>query len=206
LKRRFLIRALKFQSANIKVVIADRSEKIGFNKSMKTKFFLLSMILLLLSANIFAQKQDAAAAVGAFYKFHRTRSNVFKASEVNLYKKWFSAGLNKLFQYELKREKEYLKKNPTDKPYFGDGFGFDPLDECSKAGKSYKNTYQIGTAAIRKSLAVVEVKFYNPKACGGEAIATYKIELIQNKGIWLINDWIYPDGKRLTEDLKRTEY
>ena len=173
---------------------------------MKTKIIFLSIILLLLSANIFAQKQSAAAAVGAFYKFYRARSGIFNAREVNLYKKWFSADLNKLFQNELTREKEYLKQNPTDKPFFGDGFPFQPLDECVKSGKSYKNIYQIGTETVRKSIAIVEVKFYNPKPCGGELVETYKIELVNSKGGWLINDWIYADGKRLTEDLKRAEY
>ncbi len=173
---------------------------------MKTKIIFGAVLWLLLSANIFAQKQSASVVVGSFYKFHLARSGVFKSSEVNLYKKWFSADLNKLFQNELKRDKEYLKQNPTDKPYFGDGFPFQPLDECSNSGKSYKNTYKIGTETIRKSIAMVEVKFYNPRQCGSELIETYKVELIQSKGIWLINDWIYADGKRLTEDLKRTEY
>lgn len=173
---------------------------------MKSKIIFLSIILVLFSANVFAQKQNASAVVGAFYKFHLARSGIFKSSEVNLYKKWFSVDLNKLFQNELKREKEYLKQNPTDKPHFGDGFPFQPYEECEKSGKSYKNIYKIGTETIRKSIAVVEVKFYNPKVCGGELIETYKVELTNSKGVWLINDWIYSDGKRLTEDLKREEY
>ncbi len=173
---------------------------------MKTKIVFLSVILLLPLANIFAQKQSASTVVGAFYKFHRTRSGIFNAKEVGLYKKWFSADLNKLFQNELKREKEYLKQNPTDKPFYGDGFPFQPLDECSMGGKSFKNTYKIGTETIRKSIAIVEVKFYDPRQCGGELIETYKVELVERKGTWLINDWYLVGGKKLSEDLKRAEY
>lgn len=166
----------------------------------------LAIILLALSANGFAQKQTATATVESFYKFHRARSGAFKASEVNAHKKWFTAELNGLFQNELKREKEYLKKNPTDKPFYGDGFPFLPLEECSNGGKLVKNILKTGTETIRKSVAIVEVKIYQPKQCGGDLSETYKVELIQNKGVWLISDWIYADGKRLTEDLRRTEY
>ncbi len=173
---------------------------------MKTKIIVLSIILLLPLTNVFAQKQSVSAQVDSFYKFYRARSDAFNSGDVNLYKKWFSAGLTKLFQNELKREREFLKKNPTDKPHFGDGFPFIPPDECYKMGKFYKHNYRLGSETIRKGIAVVEVKFYNQKVCGGDFIETYKVELIKSKGGWLINDFIYADGKRLSEDLKRAEY
>lgn len=173
---------------------------------MKTNIIFLSMILIVLSTSVFAQKQDAATAAQSFYKFHLARPNIFKASEVKAYRKWFSDDLNKLFQTELQREKEYLKKNPTDKPHFGDGFPFQPLDECDSAGKLIKNTYTVGEATMKNERATVEVKFYQPKECGGALIDTYKVELIKSKNTWLIDDWLYSDAKTLTEDLKRTEY
>ncbi len=144
--------------------------------------------------------------VQAFYKFHLSRSGAFKSSEVKAFQKYFSDDLNKLFQNELQREKEYLKKNPTDKPHFGDGFPFQPYEECDAAGKPFKNTYQIGAATIKNERATVEVKFYQPKQCGGALIDTYKVELVKVKNNWLIDDWLYSDAKTLTEDLKRTEY
>ena len=173
---------------------------------MKTKTIFALILLAMLAANVFAQKQNASAVVGAFYKFHQTRSGAFKASEFNLHKKWFSASLNKLFQNELKREKEFLKQNPTDKPHFGDGFPFFPFEDCSSGGKLVKNVLKTGAETIRKSIAIVEVKIYQPKQCGGELSETYQVELKNIKGVWLISDWIYADGKRLSEDLKRTEY
>jgi hypothetical protein len=160
----------------------------------------------LISTNIFAQKQSAPEFVESFYNFHRARSGIFDASEVDLHKKWFSAELNTLFQNELKREKEFLEKNPTDKPHFGDGFPFKPYEECSINGKSVKNDFKIGETIENANKTLVEVKFYQPKECNGELIETYKVELIKNKKIWLINDWIYSDNKRLSEDLKRAEY
>lgn len=160
----------------------------------------------MLSTNAFAQQQDAATAVQSFYKFHLSRSGVFDAGEVKARQKWFSSDLNKLFQNELRREKEYLKANPTDKPHFGDGFPFQPYDECLKNKKSYKNTYKVGAAKTPGNKATIEVKFYMPKQCGGKLIETYKVELVKSKANWLINDLMYPDGTALTEDLKRTDY
>ena len=173
---------------------------------MRTKIIFLSIILVFLSTSIFAQKQDASAVVQSFYKFHLSGSGIFNANEVKARKKWFTDSLNGLFQTELQREKEYLKANPTDKPHYGDGFPFQPFDECDSAGKSIKNTYQVGAATVKGEKATVEVKFYSPKECGGNLINIYKVELVKNKGKWLIDDWLYSDAKTLTEDLKRTNY
>ena len=173
---------------------------------MKTKIIFLPIILLLLSSGVFAQKQDASAVVQSFYKFHLSGSGIFNANELKVRKKWFTDDLNKLFQTELQREKEYLKANPTDKPHFGDGFPFQPYEECDSAGKLIKNTYQVETATVKGEKATVEVKFYQPKECGGDLIDAYKVELVKTKGKWLIDDWLYSDAKTLTEDLKRTNY
>jgi hypothetical protein len=173
---------------------------------MRIKTILFSIILLTLSTGVFAQKQDASATVQSFYKFHLVGSGIFNANEVKARKKWFTDNLNKLFQTELQREKEYLKANPTDKPHFGDGFPFQSLDECDSAGKLIKNTYQVGAAAVKGEKAEVEVKFYQPKECGGALIDTYRVELVKVKGKWLIDDWLYSDAKTLIEDLKRANY
>ena len=174
--------------------------------NMRTKIFFLSIILILPLANVFAQERSEVAFVESFYKFHRARMRVFNAREVELHKKWFSPELNKLFQNELKREKEFLQKNPTDKPHFGDGFPFAPYEACSSNGKNVKNVTKIAPQKNYKGTATVEVKFYQPKVCGGELIETYIVELMWNANGWLIYDWIYADGERLTDDLKRTEY
>jgi hypothetical protein len=173
---------------------------------MKTKIIFILGILVLFSTGVFAQTDQASAAVQSFYKFHRSRSDVFDTRQVALRKPWFSSDLNGLFQYELKREKAFFKKNPNEKPFFGDGFPFQPLDECYKAGKSINNLYKVGATALQDQKAVVEVQFYAPKVCGGYLIDSYKVELVKNNGKWLINDWVYPDGQTLIADLKRKEY
>ncbi|MBS1794748.1 MAG: hypothetical protein JSS81_12890 [Acidobacteria bacterium] len=165
------------------------------------------LVALVLAAGVYGQtKPDAAVFVRSFYKFHWARSNIFTAGNLRAYRKWFSPALNKLFDYELKREAAYLKLHPTDKPYFGDGFPFQPLDECYVNKRSYNNTYKTGAVTADGDRTLVEIVFASPKICGGAAIDTYKVALVNGKAGWLIDDWIYPDGRRLTEDLKRPEY
>lgn len=179
---------------------------------MKTKTFLVLVILLILSGNLFAQKQSATAFVESFYEFHRARTEGFNAEELEARKKWFTAELYELFQNELKREAEYLKENPTDKPFFGDGFPFAPMEECYVEGKEIKNILKVGKTSGKEGKTLVEIKFYYPKACEGNFIHAYKIELVKNERSWLINDLIYLNDQtmreedRLTTDLKREKY
>lgn len=173
---------------------------------MKTRILLIFGIFALFSVSMAAQSNNPAAVVQAFYKFHRSHSEVFNSKELNIRKKWFSDELNKLFQYELKREDEFSKKYPDEKPFLGDGFPFEPVNDCSEAGQIYKNLYKISPATMVKNKSLVVIKFYAPKGCGGDLLATYKIELVKNRGKWLINDWRYDDERTLAGDLKRKDY
>jgi hypothetical protein len=165
-----------------------------------------------------SDKNEAAETVGDFYKFHRQRGNGFSSSEINLRKKWFTPKLYKLFLFELKREKEYLKQYPTNKPVFGEGLKFEPWEECLSSGKFYRNWYRIGKSSVNNNKAVVTVAFYNPQKCeNGSLISEHTVELIKSKNKWLINDFIFPSrgpGRfaafpltgRLTAILERKDY
>ncbi|MBX7169454.1 MAG: hypothetical protein K1X72_00765 [Pyrinomonadaceae bacterium] len=179
---------------------------------MKTKIILLSIILIIFPTIIFAQKQTPTEFVKSFYKFHRSRDEAFSKEEIKARQKWFTTELYELFQYELKREAEYLKENPTDKPFFGDGFPITALEECYLKGKWIKNVLKIGKTSTKKDKTFVEVSFYQPNVCGSYFIHAYKNELVKNKNSWLINDLIYlddetmADDSRLSDDLKREKY
>jgi hypothetical protein len=153
-----------------------------------------------------ADNNAAIATVKSFYKFHRASKNIFNKTQVDARKRWFAPELYGLFNNELKLEKEFLKANPSEKPYFGDGFPFQPYDECFANNKSHPNVYKIGNADVRNNRALVEVKFYEPKICGGRFIDTYKIELVKSRGKWAIADWIYSNGNKLTTDIKTPHY
>lgn len=173
---------------------------------MKLNLMFLLIVLSLSSTIVYSQKLSASEFVESFYKFHRTNSRAFDENEVNLHKKWFSEELNQLLEHELKRQKQFLEENPTDKPMFGDGFPFLPMEECYKNGKEIKNVLKIGDVIKQADKTLVKIKFYYPKACGDELIHSYIVELIKNKKSWLINDWIFSDGEKLSEVLKRTDY
>ena len=112
-----------------------------------------------------------------------------------------------LFLYELKREAADLKKNPTDKPYFGDGLPFRPIDETCKVGKrtmhkdvSFK--FESGTGRS----AIVQAIFAFPAPCKDPDTTTYKILLVKENSNWRIDDVLYEDNHGLKQDLKRKDY
>jgi hypothetical protein len=173
---------------------------------MKKQLLFLSLAIAALTGGIFAQTNTPAAAVTSFYKFDRSHSQIFNRRAIDARKKWFSDSLYKLFLNELKREKEYLKQNPTDKPHFGDGLPFQPLDEtCEANGKTYRYSYKIVPGIVNKRSATVSVRFSYPKQCSIDPM-TYKFKLIKSGSAWLINDVEYPDDATLIEDLKRPVY
>lgn len=173
---------------------------------------IFSLILLIFaSIPIFAQSEsDAKSTVEKFYKFYRTRNGLVSTHELNLLRGWFTAELTGLFRNEIRREDEFTRKNPDEKPYFGDGFPFQPYEECVVEEKLILNRLETEKVEITGNKATVEVNFYIPKECEDQVseklLDSYKIELVKSKTRWLINDWIYSKGERLTDILKRKEY
>ena len=159
---------------------------------MKTKIIFLSIVLVLLSSGAYAQKQDASAAVQAFYKFHFANENIFNEKAVGLRRRFLTPRLQRLFDAELRRQKIYLKKYPDNKPYF-EGLSFEPIEFC-------ENDYSVGETKGSGSKATVKVNFvYGKSSCeasDGTKIF-YKISLLRIGGKWLIDNVIYDDGKTL---------
>ena len=169
---------------------------------------LLIAIVSLFSIVAAAQQNTAKAAVESFYKFDRSHSQTFNRQNINVRKAWFSTELYSLFQTELKREAAYLKANPTDKPYFGDGLPFHPLDEACRAnGKDLRRGVVVKQKFLKGSRAAATATFAYPKACteGGEPIV-YTIGLVKVKSGWVIDDVNYGEDTTLKQRLKRKEY
>ncbi len=174
-------------------------------KSNKHIFIFSLATLFLLNISLFAQT-NAKTTVEKFYQFHNSRNGVLSLHELKLHQRFFTNELYKLFLNELKREEEFIRKNHTDKPHFGDGLPFKPFEECVVNDKMFPNLYQITEDSLDINKAIIEVKFSQPKECKSEIIDTYKVELLKTKNIWLINDWIYSDETKLSDDLKRKDY
>jgi hypothetical protein len=173
----------------------------------KSKMFFAFIAFALLSLTATAQTKSPVAAVNAFYKYDRSHSQIFNRRNIDARKQWFSTELYSLFQYELKREAEYLKKNPTDKPYFGDGLPFQPYDEtCKAGGKNLHKTLVVKPSSQEGDRATVTATFAFPKPCQDADNTTYTIGLIKSKGVWVIDDVNYGEDRTLKQDLKRKEY
>lgn len=173
----------------------------------KSKLLFCTFLLLSVSIAAFGQANSPLASVKAFYKYDRSHSQVFNRKNIEARRRWFSNELYALFQKELKREAEYLKKNPTDKPHFGDGLPFQPLDEsCEVKGKSYRRSITFGQVTVKGEVGNVDVYFKYPKACSLPDIL-YAVNVEKERGRWVISDIRYiADNTSLVEDLGRTEY
>jgi len=166
----------------------------------------LTLVIAFSTAIANAQSSPVAAAK-AFYAFDRSHSQVFNRKNIDARKQWFSAELYKLLINELAREKAYLAKNPTDKPHFGDGLPFQPLDEeCNAGGKKYRNNLSFGPVNVNAKARNFDAYFSYPKACGIEK-TTFEVVVIKQNGKWVIDDILYPaTTSTLVEDLNRKEY
>lgn len=174
----------------------------------KYKLIILSALLLTAFASVLqAQQSSPKAAMISFNKFDRSHSQTFTRQNIESRKRWFSAELYKLFLNELKREAVYIKTNPTDKPHFGDGLPFQPLDEpCTLNGKSYKRQLTYGQITIKGDAGNVDVHYKYPKGCNLPDIL-YAFNMEKEKRGWVISDIRYfPGDKSLVEDLNRTMY
>ena len=160
--------------------------------------------MLAASITAFGQNASPKAAVTVFYKYDSTHSQVFNRANIDARKRWFSARLYELFLKELEREKEYLAKNPTDKPPFGDGLPFRPLDEtCSFNGREYRRSISYGQVTVKGDVGNVDVYFKYPKGCNIPDVL-YAVNMSKERGRWVIDDIRYiSDNTSLVEDLGR---
>lgn len=174
---------------------------------LKQRFIIFIAIVAAAVGTAFAQNSTPLAMVKAFYEFDAKGSQTFDRTAIDARKKWFSSELYQLFLNEIKREKEYLKKNPTDKPHFGDGLPFQPLEETCHLGKiRYKRSISYGAVTVKGDLANVDIRFKYPKGCNIPDVR-YAVNMEKERGRWVISDIRYfPGDTSLVEDLKRKEY
>jgi hypothetical protein len=172
--------------------------KVKSNLVKKIKFIILSLVcLFIFSAEVFAQKSSektlATDAVKTFYHFHFSHNDDFSEKQVALRNKFFTPKLTQLFYTELKRQQNYLKKYPDNKPYF-EGLPFQPIEFCQK-------DYRVRMAQIKQRMAIVKVNFvYGKSSCAAKdgALISYQILLSKIDGKWLIDDIVYENFSKLT--------
>lgn len=154
-----------------------------------------------------AQQNSPGNATKSFYAFDRSHSQVFNRRNIDARKGWFSAALYKLFLYELRREAAYLKKNPNDKPYFGDGLPFQPIDEtCKVGGRDTHRSVSVHQEFQQKSRGAATATFSFPKGCTDGDKVVYTIGLVLEHGRWVIDDVNYGEDTSLKQRLHRKDY
>jgi hypothetical protein len=163
-------------------------------------------VALTIAAAAFAQSSTPAQKVAAFYKFDETHDQTFNRANIDARQRYIDSSLYLLLQKELEREAEFLRANPGDKPHFGDGLPFRPLDEtCTVGTRSYRYRTSIGRAQVVGETATVPVTFSYPPACKLPG-TVFKVKLYRAKARWVIQDFEYPDGRTLSQDLSRASY
>lgn len=167
------------------------------------------LIALFLSATAAAQTGTPLAAATAFYKYDRSHPQIFNRRQIEARRQWFSDDLYRLFQYELKREAAYLKKNLSDKPFFGDGLPFQPIDETCEAGKGKTHkVLKLSQKFYKGRRGSVEATFAFPKPCPDPDRTVYTLHFVQGKRGWVIDDVSYggESDHTLKQDLNRKDY
>ena len=173
---------------------------------MKSKLTFATLLVAVLCSTAAAQSTDPHSAVASFYRYDWSHSQIFNRKNLDARKKWFSPKLYELFRQELRKERENRAKNPTDKPFFGDGFPFQTTDQgCIANGKTYRYQYAVDPPVTRGTKSRVPVRFFAPKQCDSYS-ETLTVELVKVGQYWLIDDLDYGDGQRLTEDMRTHQY
>jgi len=168
---------------------------------------LLGILTLFMAVAAAGQSSTPKAAAEAFYRYDQAHSQVFTRAAVEARKKWLSPDLYRLFHYELKRQAAYLKRNPNDKPYFGDGLPFQPLQEnCDSGGRGAGRKLSIKQDFQKGDRSVVLAVFAYPKPCKDPASVTFTIGLVRGKTGWQIDDINYGEDTTLKQRLNRKEY
>lgn len=172
-----------------------------------SKITLCFVFILIIGGHCIAQNRTPVAAAKAFYAYDRAHNSAFTKAAVDARKQWFSAALYKLFLYEIKRQNDFLRENPGEKPYFGDGMPFQPYDELCTVGKTnLHKKLTIKPDSQDTATASVFAVFEFPPPCKTPDTTTYTIKLVRSATGWVIDDVVYEEGQSLVKDLNRTDY
>jgi hypothetical protein len=173
---------------------------------MISKIIAIVLLILISPVAAFAQAIGPAETIKAFYKYSDAHSSTFNRRHLESRKGWYTPALYQAFLAHLRDEQAYLKKNPTNKPFFGDGLDFKPLNEsCNESGRTYRRMQSISRRTIWKMRAYIDVRFAYPAPCK-VAPVDYRVKLEKIHGKWLISDWIYSSSVTLTQEMRENRH
>ncbi len=159
---------------------------------------LASWFLCLAALSAQAQPQNEVAArnaVSSFYRSHIKQQKLFTARSVRLWRSSITPELYQALLYELKRQANYLRANPGNKPFFEGG---DPFIEFSDG---YPTAFSIGRIIILGGKAYTKLSLAFTNSTGKwkdyDSLALQRIN-----GRWLVSD----RGSNLLKTLRRRKY
>jgi hypothetical protein len=171
---------------------------------MKRSITLLFALIFVAGVISATAQRSPRTTVEAFYRFDRSHSQVFNRRSIDARKRWLSAELYKLFLYELRREADFVKKHPDEKPFFGDGLPFQPMQEKCEQGRD--RTVVIKQDFVRGTRAAATATFAYPKPCRDADPLVYTIGLTKTREGWVIDDINFGEDTSLKQRLQRKEY
>jgi hypothetical protein len=106
--------------------------------------------------------------------------------------------LNKAIEAAEKKDADYAKQYPDEKPPLGDGLGW-------QSSPDYGDTCDIGLVTLSKTDAKVEIKYTfkdYPEGSYADTLILKKVPIDgMDVGYWRIDDVIYPDGSDMKSSL-----
>ena len=162
------------------------------------------LVLFLMSVGVSAKaggqaptSDPAARAVRAFYTYHLAHKKDFNVRNIQLRKRFLSAELYDLLMKQLKKQAAEAKAHPDEAPeYEGD-----PLTDSQE----YPDSFRVGKSEVSGDTAKVSVTLlWSARTSRGKDKRDIVVEVTKVGAGWLIKDIINNEGKRLTDDLKKS--
>jgi len=167
---------------------------------MRTLLVLLSLVTCTVTYGLDAPLSSPEKVVLDFYAAEAKFPSVTNIEHAKPFSVFLSRSLYRSIQYALAADEAYLKENPTDKGFFGDGVAFvgSPDGYTSYA---VKGVVPNGPHAARVAIQFSYLDQQKPKEWS--FMWTNVILLIKEEDKWVIDDIEYQDGARLSFHLKQ---
>ena len=162
------------------------------------------LVLFLMSVGVSAKaggqaptSDPAARAVRAFYTYHLAHKKDFNVRNIQLRKRFLTGELYDLLIKQLKKQAVEAKAHPDEAPeYEGD-----PLTDSQE----YPDSFRVGKSEVSGDTAKVSVTLlWSARTSRGKDKRDIVVEVTKVGAGWLIKDIINNEGKRLTDDLKKS--
>ena len=134
------------------------------------------------------------------------RDIIFDRRNIEIYRKWITPGLCRLYLIEVAREEREAKEHPDEKPYFGDGMTFCPMKElCRVRDKVFPQRFLLSKSRLIGNQAYIRARFFYHPDCDYGNHTFYSFILKKVGFAWLIDNIDYGKNGTLRRSLRRED-